>query len=189
MNLGLPNSVDEMTDIIENEGLVIPATMDLIQLLLAILAIAAVVVVIIFLIKWVYQRFLKDRVRKSSPEQRAERQIKKRLTQKMIQEQNWRLFYFNLDEIFRHYLDERYHIDVLDKTHEEIKSDMSVFETHFNQRERDELAKYWERAQLSKFAGSASTSEQAKLDQKLIENLINKYRSQAQPQKKKEGAS
>lgn len=163
MSDSLPQSVEEMQDILDIEEIVRSSWPDLIYKTLMVLFILAVIAGLIFLIRKIVKKKKAAEIF-LSPDQKALQALEKLKKSEYISNKSWNQFYFSLDEILRRYLHEAFHLDVLDKTFEELKSFVpQIAQIHGGSFEKI-ISEFWQRAQFIKFAKQDSDENLAAKD-------------------------
>lgn len=173
MNDSLPNSVQDMTDILDIEGLIHTDLPHVIMVVLyAILAILAVVA-FFFIVKKIVNKFKsKSQFHLLPADEQALIELERLKKKEWIETKKWQEFYFALDEIFRRYLYRAFQYDVMDKTFEELKAKMNQFSKLCTQNDVSEMEKFWSRSQLIKFAKQDSATQEAELDFHFVKEFI-----------------
>jgi len=175
----LPQSVEEMTDIIDIEGILHSSTVSMLKTALIIFIVVIVVLALSYILIKLWKKWQQRRLEELlSPDERALRNLADLRKVKHIENSKWPLFYFSLDEILRRYIFARFDCDVLDKTYEEIKVMLSKKGTHNSfldyARIKDikNLSQFWERAQLIKFAKIPSTVDDCQKDFEMVKGFV-----------------
>jgi len=177
MNQNLPKSVDEMKDILDIEGIFFSSLPDTLRLIIIIVLILIALSLFFIIAKKISKLLAKRGEELLSPEERALRYLAGLKKKKMIEQKQWRPFYFLLDEIFRRYLFEKFSFDVLDKTFEELKIQMDMFSKHLLRNEIVILNQFWARAQMAKFAGQSATPDDAENDYGFVKDLVERTKN------------
>jgi len=172
MNASLPNSVNEMKDIIDIEGLFFSSLPTIVKIAVIIVVISLLAAFLLYILKKIARHFAKDKFSHLSPEERAMAYLEALKKKKLIGQKEWRSFYFLLDEIFRRYLTEKFDFDVLDKTFEELKTNMKTYSKLLMKTEFDHLSQFWQRAQMTKFAAQTSSAELAEADFGFVRGIV-----------------
>lgn len=113
-------TLEEMTDILDIEGIF---RFPLDQILLyggIILAVLALCALIFFLVWWLRRRAILRREKELSPNEKFFLELERLDNQKLLKRNDYRKYYFFLSEIFRQYLTDSFGCDAIDKTTEEI---------------------------------------------------------------------
>lgn len=171
MNKNLPQSVEEMQDIIDIAGLVRSSLPDLIHTILIVFLVLIVLVGLIFLVLKIIKK-RKEAGIFLSPGQKALQALEKLKKSGCISRKDWSHFYFSLDEILRHYLHEAFHLDVLDKTFEELKASAQQMVQIHDGRFEKIILEFWQRAQFIKFAKQDSNEKLAIQDLAAISQFV-----------------
>lgn len=172
MNPGLPQSADDMTDILDIEGVLPDPWAALIRAFLFAAVFLAFGLLAFLLVKKIIKSVSAGIKKPLSPEEKALQALKRLMQKNYVDQKQWRAFYFSLDEIFRHYLFEKFGLDVLDKTFEELKNDTACLPETFSDGATRQVWEFWERAQMAKFARQELTVEQAQADYAFVEGLV-----------------
>ena len=165
-------SVDQMTDILDIEP-ILPAPYRYLfdhggTILIVLLAIALMI--------WLLKRPRK--VKPTNPEEmlspwdKALLEIKKLEQQKLLEKGDYRKFYFFISEIFRRYLDERFHYPAIDKTTSEISRELTGLS--FAKQDEGRINNFLSQGDQIKFANASSTINQAKEDSEWLVSFIQK---------------
>lgn len=171
MNQNLPQSVEEMQDIIDIAGIVRSSVPHLIYTILIVFLILAALTGLFFLIRKIIRN------KKSAeifllPDQKALKALDQLRKSDYISNKLWNQFYFSLDEILRRYLHEAFHLDVLDKTFEELKDfTKQIAQIHDGKFEKM-ILEFWHRAQFIKFAKQDSNENLAFQDLAAISQFV-----------------
>jgi len=173
MTESLPKSIDEMTDIIDIEGILTSSLPDILRTILYAVLILIVVFILYKIFKKLYVSY-KNKKAILSPRDRALKGLEALIKNDLFAKGNSTSYYFLLDEIFRRFLFEEYHCDVLDRTFEELKTNLYVFLPIIKQQEWDKLVEYLGRAQMVKFAKIPANERLAKLDFDYVKSIIQK---------------
>lgn len=160
MNKALPQSVEEMQDIVDIEGLVHSSLPDFIYKILIVFLVLAVFAGLFFLIRKII-RNKKEKKIFLTPDQKALQALEKLRKSDCIPNKSWNQFYFLLDEILRHYLHDAFHLDVLDKTFEELKASAQQLIQIQDSKFEKMILEFWQRAQFIKFAKQDSNENLA----------------------------
>ncbi|EKD51141.1 MAG: hypothetical protein ACD_62C00335G0003 [uncultured bacterium] len=178
MTRELPKSIAEMQDIIDIESIVRSAYPGWIKLIIMILLAMFFCAALIWAIRKLWKRFGgPDSAVVMTIEQLALKDLAK-LKKKQWPEQNkWPLYYFELDEILRRYIQLRFGFDLLDKTYEQIRSLLKsgAAAPEFLQLPSvtiSELKVFWEGAQLIKFAKMPGTVADCEKDFMMVKIFV-----------------
>ena len=116
MKKNLPQSVEEMTDIIDIEGILHSSTVSMLKTALIIFIVVIVVLALSYILIKLWKKWQQRRLEELlSPDERALRNLADLRKVKHIENSKWPLFYFSLDEILRRYIFARFDCDVLDR--------------------------------------------------------------------------
>lgn len=173
----LPQSVDEMKDIIEISGIHASPYADWLRFLLFSLVAFVILLLLFFIFRYLYRK-IKNRLIRISPEEKAETDLRDLIKKDFVRQGRLPFYYFRLDEIFRTYMKQKFNVDVLEKTFEELKQDLNPLKSYFSDSQMPDLLSFWERAQLAKFAKVGSSEQQSKVDYKFVREFVRRTKSQ-----------
>lgn len=171
MSKTLPQSVDQMQDIIDIADVYQDATMPLIRLVLAVLVFVLVAIILFYLGRFMYRRFFKKE-HLFTPEERGRLALATIRKQGYLGRGAFRELYFSLDETLRIYLHQRHGHDVVEKTFEELSSFDKNLLASFSTQTVTSLLGFWRRSQQVKFAKESVSLEEAQADFKFVEKII-----------------
>jgi hypothetical protein len=163
----IPESIEQMTDIIDIEGIIHSPWLSFVKTALVIIVLLAVLILISYIIWKLVKRYkAKKAAVVLSPDEEALSGLKSLKNKKYTEQSLWHAYYFDLDEVLRRYIYRRFHVDVLDKTFEEIRliERKSVHLKGF----RD----FWSRAQMIKFAKMPATVDDCEKDFKVVRDFV-----------------
>lgn len=168
-----PVDSQPMQDILDIEGIIFSPWPQIIEYILWGILVLTLLLGLYFLTRKLWRRFKshnKDDL--LAPYKRALLELDRLEKQGFIGREDWQRYYFFLDEIFRVYLQEQFHLDVLDKTPDELKNNQNLLANLMDQAESQKLLSFWERGQIYKFARFPASASEATQDLTLIKNLI-----------------
>ncbi len=165
MNETLPESAEKMTDILDIEGIALTNLASLLKAGLLILLVLIFCLLLYFLVKKILKWRAQNRENRLSPYKRALLDLERLQKQKCDEREEWQRYYFFLTEIFKRYVHNQFHLDVLEKTNVELKADLAVFASlSANPNFLSELEDFLDRSDLFKFAKLPSSQDQSQKD-------------------------
>lgn len=173
MTPDVPVDSQPMRDILDIEGIILSPWPQIISFILWGLLALVLLVGLYFLVRKMGHYFKshnKDDL--LAPYKRALLELDRLEKQNFIGREDWQRYYFFLDEIFRVYLQEQFHLDVLDKTPDELKNNKGLFVNLAGQSELQKVTSFWERGQIYKFARLPASVAEANQDLTFIKSLI-----------------
>lgn len=176
MNNPLPTSANEMTDILDLQGIITLKWLHTLKIVSLILLSLLVLALLAWLFYKLYKKYFY--AQDLSPDQKALSDLSELKKKKWIEASHWRAFYFSLDEIFRTYLQTQFGLEILDKTFEELHHDWDRLKPLFLLAEQARLDPFLLRAQLIKFAGSSTTPDDAGEDFAFVERFVRRTKIQ-----------
>lgn len=171
MNDALPQSADEMTDILDIASMHNSSLPALVREIL----LGTLVVLVVLLVSWMIYRFikyLKTRKKALTPEEKILKCLDLLRRKDYLHQTRFDLFYFDLDEAFRKYLDEKFEKQLLDKTYEELKILLPSLIPILGEDQREWYAAFLERSQMAKFSGLPVDMKHADSDFRHIERFV-----------------
>lgn len=117
------------------------------------------------------------------PHEKARKRLRKLHSKNLIEKDDGRQFYFELSEITRGYTDERFILNTLESTQEEIKITFKSL-NEITSSMKDDLLNFFSRSDFAKFAKMAFPREQLKTDIAMVEDFIEKSKPQPEVLKK-----
>ena len=175
----LPKSVEEMTDIIDIEGLWHSSFVTQLKSALIILGVLLAVALLLYGIKKIYLHYKNKRAGLMlTPDARALKDLKQLTKAGFLEARSWDLYYFSLDEILRRYINDRFNFNILDKTYEEIKNSLhnpqtgKSFVSGLSNHVSRQMQEFWAKAQFIKFAKQVTTGESCAADYKFVEQFV-----------------
>lgn len=168
----LPQSADQMTDIVEIAGVHGSPFLFWSKIIIAVVVVLLASVVLYFIFKKIRQSIL-NRKNKLTPEDKANLALQDLRKRRDVEQGRIHLYYFRLDEILRTFLDDSYGLSTLDQTFEELQKNARVLSDRISDKQFQDFSKFWQRAQFAKFAKASSESTQCEEDLKLVQKFIN----------------
>lgn len=165
-NTAESNLLSQIEDI---EGIVYSPWANLITNLIYVLIGIILLVIIIFLIRKIKNK-IKD-PKPIPPDQVFFNRIKKLKKLKLIESEEFRVFYLELSEIYRNYLSNRYDYPAIDKTTEEIISEF-LPHSEIDENLKRKTIDFLRRADLIKFANGTAKIEDAKSDIEQLTKIV-----------------
>ncbi|MBU0505023.1 hypothetical protein KJ708_03430 [bacterium] len=163
----IPESIDQMTDIIDIEGIVHSPWLSFLKTALVIAVLLFVVALVSYIIWKIVKKIkAKKEALYISPDEEALSGLSRIKNKKYLEQNQWQYYYFDLDEVLRRYIFRRFHVDVLDKTFEEIRF-IEKKNVHLKS-----FRDFWSRAQMIKFAKRPSTPDDCEKDFKVVRDFV-----------------
>jgi hypothetical protein len=170
MNQKLPQDVSEMQDIIDIDGIVQTHLPDILQGALLVLGAVLAIVLLVWILRRVSRR--RQSLQKNmAPDLRALQDLHRLKKRALIKNEEWPELYFSLDHILRTYITDGFDVDLIDKTHAELKDVVPDVEKVSSQHVQA-IVSFWDRAELIKFAKQTVGGDVAVKDFELVEELV-----------------
>jgi len=173
--MSLPNSVEEMTDIIDIVGISPSPWFNVIKWSLVILLVFLLLWLVIMVLRRISKR--KKEAVSLSPKQRAVKSLDLLNKADLISKRSWQKYYFTLDIIFRRYVYEEFDYDVLDRTVEELKVKLPEVYSKVPNIDLDWYKQFLERIQLIKFAQESSSADDCQQDYEQVSKFIKRVKN------------
>lgn len=175
MNEELPQSIEEMSDILDVEGISTWPWLDHAGWI-----IAGVVILISLLLSWYFWHRFRKRKKKNVqliPRQRAKQDLKNLKKQSFPEQNNYSLYYLQLTEILRRFINDEFQVEALERTTQEILFSQKEFQSHFDSESQwQNFVTLLKRSDEAKFATATLTPEIAKSDFEFVKSFVEQKR-------------
>lgn len=157
----------QMTDILDIADIVWSPWRDFF-LFLGILFILFLVLMLLWIVWRLYQKYKLKTEKLLSPDQKVRVALDKLKKKKLLESGEFKKYYYFISEIFRGYLEGRYHYPALEKTTQELSQDLKI-QSNLDEVLYMEVISFLQELDLVKFAShKPSLDESLKLEERIL---------------------